>query len=485
MAFYTSAWRDDPVQVTEEVRSSGFATNTPIAPIPTVTATPAPSATPETGTVNALWFPAVAFPSLQTSLSRETLTAVAAGNLDENLLLTPQVVADLQSAGIRVHAQTRTVAPDALQNALWRDRSAYTLLPIASLSPQMRIIWMDDVPITAQIDAYPLALSGAAVTNFDPQKLTRLTLSGVTALARNTRVALNENSVEWAASGIDAYVRGSDFFHVSNEVSLVDGCPQSNVELLGGNNSFCMLPDHAELLNRLDVDIVELSGNHNNDYGYDAYRDTLAFFAANQIETVGGGETLREARDPLRLSHNGNTIAMIACNAVGPYYALVNEDANATGGVRPGAAACDWNWLSEILPTLSQEVDTLIVTVQYREREEYTPDDMQRFEFRRLADLGADVVMGTSAHKPQTYEFYSTSRGETALIHYGMGNLFFDQPFWGNSRFFMNTLYLYEGQVQSLEFYPGIIEEQGRPRLMTPDERRNFLFFMLVEHNRF
>jgi poly-gamma-glutamate synthesis protein (capsule biosynthesis protein) len=427
----------------------------------------------------------VAFPSLQTSLSSETLNAIAAGNLDDNLILTAQVVADLQSAGISVHAQTRTVAADALQNALWRDRSAYTLLPVQQLSPQMRVIWMDDIPVTSQIDRYPFALSGASVTNFDPQKLTRLTLSGVMALARNTRVALNENSVDWAASGIVDYVRESDFFHVSNEVSIVDGCPQSNADLLGGSNSFCMTPDHADLLNRLDVDIVELSGNHNNDYGYEAYRETLAFFRLNEIETVGGGETLQEARDPLRLSHNGNSIAMISCNAVGPYYALVNEDANAAGGVRPGAAACDWTWLSETLPTLSQQVDTLIVTVQHREREEYTPDDAQRFDFRRLADLGADVVMGTSAHKPQTYEFYSTSRGETALIHYGMGNLFFDQPFWGNSRFFMNTLYLYDGQVQSLAFYPGIIEEQGRPRLMTPDERRNFLFFMLVEHNRF
>ncbi|MCA9914862.1 MAG: hypothetical protein KC496_16025, partial [Anaerolineae bacterium] len=88
-------------------------------------------------------------------------------------------------------------------------------------------------------------------------------------------------------------------------------------------------------------------------------------------------------------------------------------------------------------------------------------------------------------HKPQTYEFYPTSRGETAFIHYGMGNLFFDQPFWGNMRFFMNTFYFYEGNLHGVEVFPGIIDDLARPRLMTADERLNFLYFMFTEQNGF
>jgi poly-gamma-glutamate synthesis protein (capsule biosynthesis protein) len=89
-------------------------------------------------------------------------------------------------------------------------------------------------------------------------------------------------------------------------------------------------------------------------------------------------------------------------------------------------------------------------------------------------------VAGTQAHKPQIFEFYGDG-----LIHYGFGNLFFDQPFWGNSRFFMDTLWLYDGRLMTVELFPGIIEQQARPRLMTPEERLNFMFFMLRQQNGF
>ena len=292
------------------------------------------------------------------------------------------------------------------------------------------------------------------------------------------------NGVEWAASGIQSYVQRSDYFHISNEVSMLPTCPDGG-DLLGGSTSMCSKPPHFEVLKLLDVDVVELTGNHNNDYGYQDYTDTLAWFRDNDMQTVGGGATLAEARNPLLLEHNGSTIGIVACNVPGPYYALVNEDPNVLGGVRPGATPCDKTWLEGELPALSAEVDVLILDMQQLEIEDYLPTQDQRFHFRQMADLGADVVMGTAAHKPQVYEFYGTNSGNQAFIHYGMGNLYFDQPFWGNMRFFMNTLYVYDGRLMTVEVFPGIIDENARPRLMTPEERENFLFFMFVQHNGF
>ena len=307
----------------------------------------------------------------------------------------------------------------------------------------------------------------------------------MTALTRNTRIALDENGIEWAGEAIQPYVTSSDFFHMSNEVSFVEICPQLNATLLGGSSSFCSSPAHFDLLNLLEVDVVELTGNHNNDYGYEAYEQTLHFYREHSIATVGGGQTIADAREPYIVTHNGNTIALIACNNVGPYYALVSEDESALGGVRGGATACDMTWLEATLPILSAEVDVVIVSVQYLEVEDYLPLESQQFDFRRLANLGADVVIGSQAHKPQTFEFYPTRRGETAFIHYGLGNLFFDQPFWGNQRFFLDTLYIHDGQLRGVELFTGIIDDLARPRLMTADERLNFMFFMLVEQNGF
>ncbi|MAU09206.1 MAG: hypothetical protein CL607_05245 [Anaerolineaceae bacterium] len=488
LAFYVADWLDAQPSQPQPTSppASAFATNTPSSPL-AATAQPTPEATAlsTTKTGQSTWnafFPVVAFPSLRTSISSDWVAQVANGEAVPDLILDTDTLAQMQATGLTISSDVQTVAPDALRNALWRDYNAITLLPIDRIGVDMRILWLDDVPIVDQLESYALALP-ASNGNFDPSALYRLTLSGVTALTRQTTTALDDNGIEWAASGIQDYVQRSDAFHISNEVSIYPTCPQTTEPTLGGPTSFCSKPEHFGLLPLLDVDIVELSGNHNNDYGYQVYTDTYAYYQSHGMATVGGGLTLEEARRPLLL--DDGAVAMLTCNIPGPYYALVNEDASLLGGLRPGAAACDWDWLSQVLPELSQQAGTVIVTLQHFEIEDYVPSDEQRIDFRRLADLGADVVISTAAHKPQTFEFYTTQSGERALLHYGLGNLFFDQPFWGNSRFFMDTLYIYESRLVGVELFPGLIEDLARPRLMTPDEREQFLFFMLRQQNGF
>ena len=125
------------------------------------------------------------------------------------------------------------------------------------------------------------------------------------------------------------------------------------------------------------------------------------------------------------------------------------------------------------------------MTVQYREFEAHLPTQQQRIDFQTWAEWGADIVIGTAEHKPMTVEFYPTVRGETAFLHYGLGNLFFDQLYWGNRRFFMDTLYIYEGRLLTVELFPGIIEDRARPRLLTGDDLFNFLHFMFIQKNEF
>ncbi|RMG82160.1 MAG: hypothetical protein D6712_15080, partial [Chloroflexi bacterium] len=316
-------------------------------------------------------------------------------------------------------------------------------------------------------------------TAYNPNHLTRFTFSGVTALARGTREALQEHGVAWAISDILPYTQQTDFFHTSNEVSFHPDCPNAEADNIGGVISFCSMDAHFSLFTALGVDVVELSGNHNNDYGFDAYRRTLEMFRENDIATVGGGETLQAARQPFVVTHHQNTVALIACNWAGPDIALVNENAG-----RPGAAYCDMAWLNEVIPELALTYDVVIVSVQYQEVEQHTPTERQRLDFRTLASLGADAVIGTQAHKPQTFEFF-TDNAHQAFIHYGLGNLFFDQEFWGNRRFFMDTLYIYQGRLLTVDLFTGIIEEQARPRPMTPEEQVTFLQFMFIQQNGF
>ncbi len=431
-----------------------------------------------------LWLPAVGFGALQTSIDSADLSDLLAGKLDARLILSESNAERLRGHGFDPHPRARVVADDQLFYALWRDKRSFTLLPFDQFHLRLRPLWLDDLPVVDQLADYPLVFE-SDTPNFSREKLTRITLSGTTALARHTLPALEAIGLERAASGIGDYVRRSDYFQITHEASIAPGCPRHSGAELGGVNSMCMRADHAPLFDILDVDVVDLTGNHINDFGYEAFERTLAHFEARGFALVGGGRDLEAARQPLILEHEGSRIGWLACNNIGPYYAFANEDPDALGGRRPGNAHCRGEWLRETLALLAADVDLALLTVQYREFEAFTPMRQQRLDFQTYAEWGADIVIGTAEHKPMTFEFYHTRRGETAFIHYGMGNLFFDQLPWGNRRFFLDTLYVYAGRLHSVELFPGIIDDRARPRLLAGEDLYNFLHFIFVQKNEF
>ncbi|MDE2854912.1 MAG: CapA family protein [Chloroflexota bacterium] len=432
-----------------------------------------------------LWLPAAGFGSLLTSIESADLTSLRAGEYLGRLILGRSNADRLRRHGIELHPQSRIVPDNKLFYELWRDKLNFTLLPFDKLHIRLRPLWLDDVPVVDQLARYPLVFQSGA-PNFMPERLTRVTLSGTTALARHTLPAVEALGVERAASGIRDYVRQADYFHITHEASIAPGCPEATGPVLGGSNSMCMRRDQARLFDILDVDVVDLTGNHINDYGYAAFEDTLDHFEERGYALIGGGRNLAEARRPLILERNDSRIGWLACNNIGPYYAFANDDPEALGGIRAGNAYCRGaGWLRDALPALASEVDLVLLTVQYRESEAFKPMRQQRLDFQTYAEWGADVVIGTAEHKPMTFEFYQTRRGETAFLHFGLGNLFFDQLPWGNRRFFMDTLYIYAGELLAVELFPGIIEDRARPRLLAGEDLFNFLHFMFIQKNEF
>jgi poly-gamma-glutamate capsule biosynthesis protein CapA/YwtB (metallophosphatase superfamily) len=198
----------------------------------------------------------------------------------------------------------------------------------------------------------------------------------------------------------------------------------------------------------------------------------LNLYRAAGIATTAGGQTLDQARQPLLITQHGNRITLLSCNWSGPGYALAKTD-------RPGAAFCDREWLRATIPQLAQNADVLIVSVQYVEMPAFQPFGQQRIDFRELAALGANVVIGTQAHTPQMFEYYPATHGE-AFIHYGLGNLYFDQAGF-QRQFFMDQFFVYAGRLLTVDLFTGTIEGFGHPRPMIEDERHYFLRMMFEQ----
>ena len=155
----------------------------------------------------------------------------------------------------------------------------------------------------------------------------------------------------------------------------------------------------------------------------------MNIYQQNNIKTVGGGKNAEEAAKPLQINEKGTNITFLAYNL---------STGGATHGDTPGANQYyEENAVAEISAAKNRG-DFVIVDVQYYECSAYASEyedetcdyadssagDQVGF-FRHLIDLGADMVVGTSAHQPQTYELYGDG-----VIYYGLGNLFFDQCWW-------------------------------------------------------
>jgi len=84
-----------------------------------------------------------------------------------------------------------------------------------------------------------------------------------------------------------------------------------------------------------------------------------------------------------------------------------------------------------------------------------------------MAQAGAVIVSGSQAHQPQGMEFLNSS-----FIHYGLGNLFFDQ--YGLCEACRQGLIdqhiFYDGRYISTEFLPIQFIDYARSRPMTTQE---------------
>ena len=111
-----------------------------------------------------------------------------------------------------------------------------------------------------------------------------------------------------------------------------------------------------------------------------------------------------------------------------------------------------------------------IVSLQHDETRGHDPPTGLVRDFRRLAEQGAAIVFGSQAHVAHPFEVHAG-----AYLHYGAGNFIFDQP-WDSTRDGAAIrMYVHRGRVLSIAHLFTRIEEQGRPRPMTDQERVTFL----------
>jgi hypothetical protein len=382
--------------------------------------------------------------------------------------------------GIASHIKTTSY--EQLLDSVWGNQPSYAIIPFEDIEAQWKILTIDgQSPIHKEFDptTYPLkitfSLSGDRSylmepslfeSNRDPGKMTVLVMTGVTALVRATADKMEVKGRLYPGEAIRDWLVKADITHISNEIPFSTECPYPD------RNSpylfFCSDPRNIQLLDYVGTDIVELTGNHFQDWGSEATIYTIGLYNERGWLYFGGGINAMDARKSIKIEHNGNKIAFIGCNPSGPDYAWATD-------TEPGAARCDMSWMTSELTRLRAEGYNPIATFQYFEGYSVWPGPSQTADFRMMADAGAVIVSGSQAHLPMTMEFYNGS-----YIHYGLGNLFFDQmdyPGVGTAtrREFLDRHIFYDGKYINTELLTAMLEDYSQPRPMTDSERNLFL----------
>ena len=343
-----------------------------------------------------------------------------------------------------------------------------------NLLPLGRVVFRVVYPV--EVEGQAACLPGQRslhddLANRDAGKLTTVALTGVTAMVRATAWTMEHKGITYPAEDIGPILSEADITHISNEIPFSPDCPFPT--LTQENLVFCSNPSYIELLKAVGTDIVDLTGDHFMDYGTDATLYTLQMYKDLGWPYYAGGANAEEARQPVKLINNGNKIAFMGCNVGCIVKNEIPCDAIATD-THPGAAQCDFNYISTEIPALREEGYQVIFNFQDREYYTYTAQPQLVNDFGLVATAGAAIVSGDQAHQPHGFSFQNGS-----YIHYGLGNLFFDQfhycPDYACDDAFIDRHVFYDGHYISTELITIRFVDFAKPRLMTPEERAHLL----------
>jgi len=194
----------------------------------------------------------------------------------------------------------------------------------------------------------------------------------------------------------------------------------------------------------VDAGFAAVSCANNVVHGAAVIRSTIEMLDRHGIARTGCGQDLAEARAPALVERGGVRFGFLARTAV--YYQQGHVAGPDTPGVAPlhchtayqphprvhempGAPAITRSWpdpealeeLRQDLRQLRSRVDVLVTYFHWGVSGLDELAEYQRIVAHEMVDHGADLVLGSHAHKPQGIEVY---KGRAIL--YGLGNFAFD-----------------------------------------------------------
>jgi hypothetical protein len=388
---------------------------------------------------------------------------------------------------IAIPARVREVGVGGLANAV-RD-GALGVMRMTDVGPAVRALAIDDVSLfgvdrAAALEDWPVRIevSGVRPRDVDPAATWTMVAAGDILLDRGVarQVTQLEKGVDFPYDGgfveITGYTCCSGFGHkvpawqrtgergAVRELLKGADLALANLETpvddeFAFHTQGVVFTGDPELLDgpkNAGIDYLSLANNHIGDAGSDGITETTRALRQREIAYSGAGANLRQARRPAVLEAGGQTIAVIACDAIASAYW--------TSGDEAGSYSCEADDLRSRIRAAKRDNDVVIVWphwgVEYRAR----PTDGQRALARSWTRAGADLVIGNHAHWAAAMEEI-----DGKLVFYALGNFVFDQMWSEPTMEGVIVELTFQGtELRQVRLHPTLLIDQAQPNFMDP-----------------
>jgi len=258
-------------------------------------------------------------------------------------------------------------------------------------------------------------------------------------------------------------LQGVDILVANNEFPFTDrGTPTE-----GKTYTFRADTGTVSYLHDMGVDTAVLANNHIYDFGEVGLLDTLDTLNESGIPYVGAGRNLEEASAPVYYIVNDIKIALVAATQI---ERLDNPDTKGAGQETAGVFRCwDPELLYEKVKQAKENSDFVIVYIHWGTENVSEPDWAQLDQAPKLAQAGADLIIGAHPHCLQGIAYFD----DTPVI-YSLGN------FWFNSKTVDTGMVkvTIDGEgLKSFQFIPAV-QSDCRVNLAYGEEKERIINYM-------
>lgn len=238
-------------------------------------------------------------------------------------------------------------------------------------------------------------------------KTISLAFAGDVHFERQVAALLNDSDAEWSRRLPE--LAKADFSMVNLETAITTrGAPEPKTY------TFRAPAKAIALLKAAGIDALASANNHAADFGPQGIQDTLAAKAAGTLPMLGFGRNVDEAFTPLTVDIKGVNTAVLASTQIMDRTATVH----AATKDRPGVATNgDLTRLVEATRKAAADHDLVVVYLHWGTEGSTCPDGQQKATAEALEKAGADVIVGTHAHRTQGMGWDGRS-----FVGYGLGN---------------------------------------------------------------